>query len=101
MTRRPLRPCLVCRRPSNGSRCPQHRLPPRGAEHARNAAIVRATAVTCALCGLPFTDPTDPPVGDHRIPRAQGGTDHISNYQAAHASCNGRKGSTLQGGMWR
>jgi 5-methylcytosine-specific restriction endonuclease McrA len=56
---------------------------------------VRTEAVTCWLCGRGFTDPTDPPVADHVIPRASGGSDDITNLAAAHRSCNGRRGQLL------
>jgi 5-methylcytosine-specific restriction endonuclease McrA len=36
-----------------------------------------------------------PPVADHVLPRAYGGSDHIENLKAAHKSCNSRKGATL------
>jgi 5-methylcytosine-specific restriction endonuclease McrA len=36
-----------------------------------------------------------PQFADHVIPRAFGGSDHISNLAAAHRSCNGRKGATM------
>jgi hypothetical protein len=55
---------------------------------------VRAAATICHLCEKPFTA-DDPPVADHVIPRAYGGSDDIENLRAAHRSCNGRKGATL------
>jgi 5-methylcytosine-specific restriction endonuclease McrA len=58
---------------------------------------VRAEATVCHLCGLPFTDPNDPPVADHVIPRVHGGSDRIENLAAAHRSCNGRRGARLTG----
>lgn len=96
MTRRPvLKACQVCGKPTTGSRCPRHALPTRGRNYAANAKIVRANATICHLCGLPFTDPDDPAVADHIIPRAHGGSDELANLAAAHASCNGRRGAEL------
>jgi 5-methylcytosine-specific restriction endonuclease McrA len=59
------------------------------------ARAVRANATTCWLCGKPFTQ-DDPPVADHVLPRAEGGTDHITNLRAAHRSCNGRRGQAMR-----
>jgi 5-methylcytosine-specific restriction endonuclease McrA len=89
MTRRP---CLTCGRPSSGSRCPAHRIPARGSTYARNAALVRASATICHLCGLPFTA-ADQPVADHLVARAHGGSDQLANLAPAHASCNLRRGA--------
>jgi 5-methylcytosine-specific restriction endonuclease McrA len=84
----------VCATPG-ANRCPLHPKPPkRTGTYTRNAAKVRAAAVTCYLCGLPFT-PDDPAVADHVEPRAYGGSDNIINLRAAHRSCNGRKGAHL------
>ncbi len=95
-----LRTCTVCARivhdPPGGNRCPQHPKPPkRGRGYFNNARHVRATATVCHLCGKPFTDPNDPPVADHVIPRARGGSDEVDNLRAAHKSCNGRRGATI------
>jgi 5-methylcytosine-specific restriction endonuclease McrA len=90
-----LKVCFCGRIAYQGNRCPLHPKPPkRTGTYTRNAAKVRAAATTCYLCGLPFT-PDDPAVADHVQPRAYGGSDNITNLQAAHRSCNGRKGATL------
>jgi 5-methylcytosine-specific restriction endonuclease McrA len=91
-----LKSCIICGRPSPTSRCPLHPKPPkRTGSYGRDAAKVRANANLCHICLKPFTDPNDPPVADHVLPRAYGGTDDITNPKAAHRSCNGRKGATL------
>jgi 5-methylcytosine-specific restriction endonuclease McrA len=90
------RPCLICGRISDGSRCPDHRIPPRRSEYQRNAALVRAAALTCHVCGQGFSA-ADPPVADHIRPRIFGGDDSLDNLAPAHASCNGRRGAALAG----
>jgi 5-methylcytosine-specific restriction endonuclease McrA len=67
----------------------------RTGSYQRAAAQVRAAATECWICGGGFTDPNDPPVADHVIPRIQGGSDDISNLRAAHRSCNGRRGQRM------
>jgi 5-methylcytosine-specific restriction endonuclease McrA len=98
------RTCSVCGTPhrNRGGRCDAHKIPLRSGTYSRNAALVRATATICHLCGEPFTDPNDPPVADHVIPRGIGGSDDLSNLRASHRSCNGRKGQSLgnDGGLY-
>ena len=98
-----LRACIDCGRPSPGSRCPEHAIPrlPRSGTYTRTAAKVRAEATACWICGTPFADPNDPPVADHVIPRAYGGSDDETNLRAAHQSCNSRRGAQLGNeGAW-
>jgi 5-methylcytosine-specific restriction endonuclease McrA len=97
-----LRACIVCGRPftptaSSKSRCERHAIPriSRDRNYRNLAKRIIAASSHCGICGQPFTNPADPPVVDHRIPRARGGTDDPSNLQAAHKSCNGRKSSHL------
>jgi 5-methylcytosine-specific restriction endonuclease McrA len=71
------------------------RRPARTRRYFRAARQVRDNATTCALCGKGERE-NDPWVADHIIPRAEGGTDHISNLQPAHRSCNGRRGQAMQ-----
>jgi 5-methylcytosine-specific restriction endonuclease McrA len=52
---------------------------------------IKATpGLICAICHLPPTD-IDPLTAGHITPRARGGTNHRSNYQPEHGSCNSRK----------
>ena len=77
MSKRTLRACIQCGRPS---------------QNAIRAFV--ATIIHCALCGQ-GPRPNDPFVCDHIIPRAHGGTDDPTNWQGAHRSCNGRKGARI------
>lgn len=47
----------------------------------------------CWLCGKPGATTVD-----HKVPRKSGGDDSLGNLAAAHAACNGRKGSRLVAG---
>ena len=99
-----LRACIVCAKPfaGPGPRCPDHALPNRSGTYTRTAKQVVANATHCHLCGLPFTDPTDPPVADHLVPRSLGGSDDIGNLRPAHRSCNGRRGNRTKAELnWR
>lgn len=81
----------------HGNRCELHpKRKNRSGSYTRTAAKVRANAETCHLCGLPFTDPNDPPVADHVTPRMWGGADDETNLKAAHRSCNGQRGQAMQ-----
>jgi 5-methylcytosine-specific restriction endonuclease McrA len=99
------RPCLDCGTPADNTRCTTcdatHRTAkdarqsaqrkqsgPRiydGAPYRRAAAIIRATATRCHLCGQPAR-PGDPWQADHIIPIADGG--HTGPLAPAHRSCN-------------
>jgi HNH endonuclease len=90
-----MKTCTVCGRPSRQSRCELHRIPPSSGTSSRNAARVRAAAITCHLCGLPFTA-NDPPVADHVIARGIGGSDNPGNLRAAHQSCRSQRTAARQ-----
>ncbi len=96
--------------PTGHARCPRHeaayaarrqqtappKLPARmrgiDAEYWRNRRIVMRYATRCAICGgLPTDD--DPLECGHKIPRAKGGTNELSNLQPEHRSCNHEKGA--------
>ena len=51
----------------------------------------------CWICGVPARA-GDPLTADHVVPRAAGGTNDRSNYRAAHASCNSRRGNDVRWG---
>ena len=88
--------CSICGTPhvNRGARCDVHKIPARTGTYSRNAAKVRASALTCHICGKGFTDPNDPPVADHIVTRGLGGSDDPANLASAHRSCNGRKGAS-------
>jgi 5-methylcytosine-specific restriction protein A len=52
-------------------------------EHKRNAALAIAAHPYCVDCGA-----TDDLVGDHILPRSQGGTNELGNYAVRCRSCN-------------
>jgi 5-methylcytosine-specific restriction endonuclease McrA len=92
-----LKACIVCGQPSPTGRCVLHPKPPnRTGTYTRNAAKVRAAAVLCHICGE-GARADDPWVADHLVPRIYGGPDDLSNLRAAHRSCNGRRGASLEG----
>jgi 5-methylcytosine-specific restriction endonuclease McrA len=89
---------MICGRIiDKGSRCPAHAKPPvpRHRQYRNLRQRLIAASPYCYLCGQPFTDPDDPPVLDHVVPRAHGGSSDESNLRPAHRSCNGKKTSTL------
>lgn len=94
-----VRPCIICGAPSirGRSRCGTHGpTSPKGptpydSHHKKLAADTVAKATHCAICGLPPT-PTDPLHADHIVPLSMGGTNTPDNLQAAHRTCNIRKG---------
>jgi 5-methylcytosine-specific restriction protein A len=88
-----LRPCLVCSRPTAGSRCPENqqsgwqrgtRQMPIGWSSLR--ARVMAEEPICRVCGIgPSTQV------DHVLNRARGGTDERSNLVGVCERCHRRK----------
>jgi 5-methylcytosine-specific restriction endonuclease McrA len=72
---------------------PKHKVP-RDRRYRNLCALIKANAMHCGICG---EEPRagDPWVIDHVLPRAHGGSDEPSNLQAAHRSCNGRKGQSI------
>lgn len=65
-----------------------------------NKAILRKTATSCALCGMPldktlkYPDPMSISI-DHIIPIALGGKSTLGNLQATHLICNKNKGKKI------
>jgi 5-methylcytosine-specific restriction endonuclease McrA len=95
----PMKACVVCARPvpaGMGSRCELHPKRPvsRDRRYRHACALIKANAERCGICGE-GPRPDDPWVVDHITPRARGGSDEPSNLQAAHRSCNGRKGQAI------
>lgn len=104
-----MKPCLVCGKPTQGSRCADHSLPDRdtrttsekgyGTRHqAIRREVLRASGAdrrgvggSCAICREAGTD-SDPLQADHVLALSLGGASVRSNYQAAHQSCNVKKG---------
>jgi hypothetical protein len=87
-TRVALKPCLVCGKPTRGSRCPAHTYRRGSTRSWRNLRehILRKDRDTCRYCGAPASHV------DHVIPIARGGTDQESNLVAACVNCNLEKG---------
>ena len=93
-------PCLDCGRlHTRAVYCEIHERPTlyRG-RYRQEAAYIRATAITCHICGA-GADATDPWTADHVLPFAWTGVqdavlpgDPDSPLQAAHRSCNSRRG---------
>ena len=103
-------PCMDCGRPADGTRCPTHatrhqrgkdrtqtlrRISEGGRPHygggwKRKAALVRATATVCHICGE-GPKPNDPWQADHTIP-AQWGAG-AGPILPAHRSCNIGRGN--------
>lgn len=75
------------------------KLPPPSIQNAEvRRAYAKRDGWVCAICGV--TIPDDPmadarirPSVDHIEPLVDGGTDHPSNIQTTHASCNKSRGS--------
>jgi 5-methylcytosine-specific restriction endonuclease McrA len=86
-----LRPCIVCGRPTTGSRRAAHALPYRGWDQTHARRQVLSEENVCWRCGRPAT-PTDPLVAGHLIPRAIGGPTTRENMRAEHRSCNAADG---------
>ena len=95
-----MRACIICGKPSAGSRCPDHQEPrvPWRRDYRQLRARLIAEHPYCHICGGSFDDPGDPAVLDHVVPRAHGGGHDAGNLAPAHPSCNGRKGATI--GSW-
>lgn len=89
-------PCLGCGTPSRTSYCARCAGPLadyNDREYRINRAVLLARSTHCALCGQrPTKD--DPLTADHITPLEQGGTNELSNLQAAHLSCNSRRGAS-------
>lgn len=68
--------------------------------------LVERDGLDCGLCGKPvdmslaYPDPMSRSV-DHILPRSLGGSDHLSNLQLSHLTCNVRKGNRIGGALLR
>jgi 5-methylcytosine-specific restriction endonuclease McrA len=93
-----MKACVICGRLTRDSpRCELHQLRKhsRSRSFQRTRALILANATECGRCHGPFDNPADPPVIDHIVAVAHGGSDDPSNLQPAHRSCNGRAGALL------
>lgn len=103
----PMRPCLDCGRPGNGSRCPpckqrsdNTRYAARGTtaqrglsgDHARMSRHYKRTDAACVYCGQRGTE-DNPITAGHIIARTKGGTNAPSNYQPECRRCGSSKGA--------
>ena len=73
-----LKPCLVCGRATQGSRCAAHTLRNGSTRSWRKlrGQILRLDAYRCRMCGQPATEV------DHILALADSGTDHPSNLRS-------------------
>lgn len=65
------------------------------AQKARNKRILKANPV-CHICGQAIdltlrTPHPDSGEVDHKVPRARGGTDDLTNLASSHRRCNAAK----------
>ena len=93
----PKRPCLQCGAPTNGSRCPAHKLPTPGRqENSRRKQTVgrwlEEQGPWCPGWGVPghMCDPSDL-TADHIIPISKGGMD--GPLRVCCRACNSRRGN--------
>jgi 5-methylcytosine-specific restriction protein A len=92
-------PCPNCKRAENGRRGKTARDRGYDAEHKRLSKLAIATHPYCMDCRA-----TEDLVGDHIIPRSQGGLNELSNYAVRCRSCNSARGnreSVFLGGATR
>lgn len=57
---------------------------------ARAFVLARDKGI-CGICGKPGAT-----ILDHKLARALGGTNELSNLQAAHSGCNARKAASVE-----
>lgn len=106
----PLKPCLDCRRLSQGSRCPEHAAAHEAARYRRRPSttarglgwdhqrqvrdLKRALGPldACPRCGQPIT-PDNPITGEHGVPRAHGGTEVT---ELVCRRCNSKAGAGIR-----
>jgi 5-methylcytosine-specific restriction endonuclease McrA len=67
-------------------------------EAPRKRLRVRRVPVYCGICGGEIDKKLKAPHPgswslDHKLPKSLGGSDHVSNLQAAHLGCNRTKGN--------
>lgn len=79
-----LKPCTVCGRPSNRSRCPAHH-PRNGSTRSwrqLRAEILFRDCYRCAECGAAAEEV------DHIVPLSAGGTDSAENLRSLCRACH-------------
>lgn len=59
----------------------------------KRAALFRQQRGRCAICDQPMALAAS--TLDHKIPRAHGGTDRLTNLRVAHETCNKERGASM------
>jgi 5-methylcytosine-specific restriction endonuclease McrA len=78
------KPCVVCGRPSGGSRCPAHTIRTGSTRNWRRvrAQVLHRDEHECVLCGAPGSEV------DHVVQLVEGGSDHPANLRTLCHDCH-------------